>query len=62
MLVGDGETAVVGGIFTIDRGTSVAAVPFLSKIPVLGWFFKKTSSRETKTELILFVTPRIIVK
>ena len=61
MLVADGETAVVGGIFTMDQGSNVAAVPWLSKIPVLGWFFKKRSTRETKTELLLFVTPRVVV-
>lgn len=62
MLVGDGETAVVGGIFTLDRGSSISAVPFFSKIPVIGWLFKKAQYRDTKTELLLFVTPRIIVK
>lgn len=62
MLVTDGETAVVGGIYTIDRGTSRSAVPFISRVPVLGWFFKKNTQRDTKTELLLFVTPRIIQK
>jgi type IV pilus assembly protein PilQ len=62
MLVADGETAVVGGIYTVDRGSSSSGVPFLSKIPILGWFFKKNSQRDTKTEMLLFVTPRIIQK
>lgn len=59
VLVKDGETTVIGGIITDTQGTSVRGVPFLSKVPVLGWLFKGKTDDTTKTELIIFITPKI---
>ncbi len=59
LLVRDGETTVIGGIFTRNTGRSEARVPFFSKIPILGWFFKNTRETDNRTELLIFITPRI---
>ena len=60
MLVRDGDTVVIGGLYTRDMSTSQNGVPLLSKIPVLGWLFRKTRNRDTTDELLFFITPRII--
>ena len=60
ILVKDGETTVIGGIYEIDKGESETFTPFLGKIPILGWLFKSRSKTETKTELLIFITPRIV--
>ncbi|RJP24687.1 MAG: type IV pilus secretin PilQ [Deltaproteobacteria bacterium] len=60
VLIGDGETAVIGGILQISRSESQAAVPWLSKIPVLGYLFRKDSSQGRNRELLIFITPRIL--
>lgn len=60
LIVKDGETAVLGGIYEIDEGEGESAVPFFSKIPLLGWLFKKETKKDNKTELLIFVTPKII--
>ncbi len=60
LIVKDGETAVLGGIYEIEDGDSESGVPFFSKIPLLGWLFKKESRTDKKTELLIFVTPKII--
>ena len=60
MLVRDGDTVVIGGLYTRDTSVSRAGVPFFSKIPVLGALFRKTQNRDTTDELLFFITPRII--
>ncbi|MCX7965470.1 MAG: type IV pilus secretin PilQ [Syntrophorhabdaceae bacterium] len=60
LIVKDGETAVLGGIYEIEDGDSESGVPFFSKIPILGWLFKKETRTDKKTELLIFVTPKII--
>lgn len=60
VLIGDGETAVIGGILQISRKESEAAVPWLSKIPILGYLFKKDKNDATNRELLIFITPRIL--
>jgi type IV pilus secretin PilQ/predicted competence protein len=60
ILLADGETAVIGGILTIDRGYTMQKVPFFADIPIIGWFFKQKSSRDNKTELIIFITPKVV--
>ncbi len=60
ILLADGETAVIGGILTLEHNEQVSSVPFFSDIPLIGWFFKKKLSDETKRELIIFITPRIM--
>lgn len=60
VLASDGETIVIGGIFTrmvTDQSTSV---PWFSRIPLFGWLFSNTSTQDQRRELIVFITPRII--
>ncbi|GAB4292299.1 MAG: type IV pilus secretin PilQ [Myxococcota bacterium] len=60
MLVRDSDTAVIGGIYVRRTGAEQAGVPLLSRIPVLGWLFKRTTDRDERAELLIFITPRII--
>ena len=60
VLVDNGDTAVLGGIFETVTRTDVVKVPLLGDIPVLGAFFRRTSKQQDKTELLIFITPRII--
>jgi type IV pilus assembly protein PilQ len=58
--VRDGETMVIGGIFIDTQNNNVQGVPYLSRIPVLGWLFKNKSESVTKQELLIFLTPTIV--
>jgi type IV pilus assembly protein PilQ len=58
--VNNGETLVLGGIFDGEETSSVDKVPFLGDMPALGNLFKTTNKTNTKTELIIFLTPRIV--
>ncbi|UCF48698.1 MAG: type IV pilus secretin PilQ [Myxococcales bacterium] len=60
LLVDDGDTAVIGGIYTRNTGRNVDQVPFFGDIPVLGVFFKRRRFREDRNELLIFLTPRIV--
>ena len=60
VLVDNGQTVVLGGIFTTEKTRSVVKPPFLGDIPYLGRLFKRTSERDDKQELLIFITPRII--
>ena len=58
--VKDGETIVIGGVYTRDKSFNSTAVPYLSEIPVLGWLFKNETTRDDKTELLIFITPKVM--
>lgn len=58
--VRDGATAVIGGVFVTNEGISQSGLPFLSKIPVLGWLFKNRTKSRTNEELLIFLTPKIV--
>jgi len=60
VLVKDGHTTVIGGLYTRSTSDSLTGIPFFSKIPVLGWFFKNEGRRDEVLELLIFITPRII--
>lgn len=60
VLVPNGETVVLGGVFGLDTNNSEVKVPVLGDIPYLGRLFKHTVRGETKTELLIFITPKII--
>lgn len=60
IMVDNGQTAVIGGIFEEDSGSSVDKVPFLGDLPFVGALFRRTVDRSTKTELLIFLTPRIL--
>lgn len=60
VLVGNGETLVLGGIFqqTITRNTQ--KIPLLGDIPVVGWLFKSVNNKNQKREVLIFITPHIV--
>ncbi|MBI5599525.1 MAG: type IV pilus secretin PilQ [Deltaproteobacteria bacterium] len=60
VLVGDGETTVMGGIIVSDTNRSERGIPFFKDIPVLGWIFKGKSISDSQKELLIFITPTII--
>jgi type IV pilus assembly protein PilQ len=60
VLVRDGETTVIGGIFVDSTISNVAGIPFLSRVPVLGWLFKKKDENVARQELLIFLTPTIV--
>jgi type IV pilus assembly protein PilQ len=60
VLVRDGETTVVGGIYEKSETEAEDGVPFLKKLPVVGWLFKTVQKRENISELLVFITPRIV--
>jgi type IV pilus assembly protein PilQ len=60
VLVPDGETVVLGGVFGIDSAKTDIKVPVLGDIPYLGRLFKHSVDSQNKTELLLFITPKIV--
>ncbi|EQC47084.1 type IV pilus secretin PilQ [Bacteriovorax sp. BSW11_IV] len=61
VLVENGSTIVLGGVYNFEKRETHSGVPFLKDIPLLGWFFRTPSGPEiNKNELIIFMTPRII--
>ena len=60
VLVGNGDTTVLGGIYESTSTENKKAVPFLSKIPLLGFLFKSFADSDVITELLVFITPTII--
>ena len=60
VLVQNGQTLVLGGMFRTDRNFSVTKTPLLGDIPYLGRLFRRTIERDDKQELLIFITPRII--
>ena len=60
VLVKDGSTTVIGGIYQGQDSTAKQNTPFLSQIPVLGLLFKNNTTRNQSTELLIFITPRIV--
>ena len=59
-LVSDGQTVVLGGIYETERRETISKVPFLGDIPVIGVLFRSTNNTQSKRELLIFVTPRIL--
>ncbi|MCQ4316614.1 type IV pilus secretin PilQ [Stutzerimonas zhaodongensis] len=60
ILVNDGETVVIGGVFSNTQSKSVDKVPFLGDLPYLGRMFKRDVVSDAKSELLIFLTPRIL--
>ena len=59
-MVDNGGTVLLGGIFQETEQDSVTKVPLLGDIPFLGYLFKSTGKTRNKTELLIFITPKII--
>jgi type IV pilus assembly protein PilQ len=60
VLVNNGDTVVLGGVFEQTTTKTVDKVPFFGDIPVVGWLFKKNADNDVKRELLIFVTPQIL--
>jgi len=60
LLVPDGNTVVIGGIFTRNTGRSLDQVPFFGSIPIIGILFQRRRASDTRSELVIFLTPRIV--
>jgi len=56
----DGETMVIGGVFIDSQRNTVTGIPYLSRVPVLGWLFKQKTEDVSKQELLIFLTPTIV--
>jgi type IV pilus assembly protein PilQ len=60
VLVNNGDTVVLGGVYETTKNTTVNKVPLLGDIPLLGWLFRNTVTTDNKDELLIFVTPKIL--
>jgi type IV pilus assembly protein PilQ len=60
VMVKNGQTTVIGGVYQADTTESESGTPYLRKVPVLGWLFKTTTKSSVRNELLVFITPRII--
>jgi general secretion pathway protein D len=60
LIVPNNETIVLGGLVGEDKGKSVQKVPFLGDIPLLGHLFRRVETSSVKTNLLIFITPRIM--
>jgi type IV pilus assembly protein PilQ len=60
LLVMDGHTAVIGGIYTRNTGRNLDQVPFFGDIPILGVLFQRRRASDARNELVIFITPRIV--
>ena len=60
LLVDNGQTVVLGGIYETVKSTQVTRVPFFSDLPIVGNLFKSTQSQDDRSELLIFVTPKIL--
>ncbi|MDD5132174.1 MAG: secretin N-terminal domain-containing protein [bacterium] len=61
VVVQDGQTIVIGGLIKDDDSYSDSKIPLLGDIPLLGWLFKKQGLTKEKTELIVFITPYVVL-
>lgn len=62
VLVENGGTVVIGGIFTMDEVDQETKVPMLGDVPVLGWLFKTKSKKSIKKEMLVFITPKTLAE
>jgi type IV pilus assembly protein PilQ len=60
ILLADGETAVIGGILTLNRTVTDSMVPWFGNIPIIGWLFKNRTTNDVRGELLIFITPRLV--
>ncbi len=60
VLVRDGETVVIGGVYRQQSTQAESGVPWLKDIPILGWLFKNRSNQDRRQELLVFITPRVV--
>jgi type IV pilus assembly protein PilQ len=59
VLVSDGDTTVIGGIYVSREQSAQDRTPGLHRVPLLGWLFKRDTLADESRELLIFITPRI---
>ena len=62
VLVENGGTVVIGGIYTQNVSDNTQRIPFFGDLPYIGWLFKNREWIDDKTELLVFITPRIVAE
>ncbi len=60
MIVQDGDTAVLGGLYRRNKSENEARIPWIGEVPVIGWLFKSTTRSDSREELLIFISPRIV--
>jgi type IV pilus assembly protein PilQ len=60
LIVKSGDTIVIGGIYTENKGQNESGIPWLRNIPGLGWLFKAETKNDNRTELLIFLTPTVV--
>jgi len=60
VLVDNGGTVVIGGVYTKDVSDATTKVPLFGDIPIIGWLFKNNTKTDNKSELLIFISPKII--
>jgi type IV pilus assembly protein PilQ len=60
LMIKNGDTVVIGGIYTENQSTDESGIPGLRRLPILGWLFKAQRVTNTKTELLIFLTPSVV--
>ncbi len=60
VLVADGQTTVIGGIYSSTENSSTDRTPGLGRVPLLGWLFRRDQLSNSSTELLIFITPKIL--
>jgi type IV pilus assembly protein PilQ len=59
-LIKDNDIIVIGGVYDLDEGKQNRGIPYLSRIPVLGWFFKYEKKAYEKADLLIFISPKVL--
>jgi type IV pilus assembly protein PilQ len=62
LLVADGDTTVIGGVFATETSQATKRVPFFSRIPLVGYLFRNSSTADSRNEMLVFVTPSIVTR
>jgi type IV pilus assembly protein PilQ len=60
VVIMDGDTVVIGGVFRTQENKIVSGVPWVYKVPILGWLFKTENVSRQKRQLMVFITPKIL--
>jgi len=60
LMVKSGDTIVIGGIYTETKADDVSGLPWLKDVPILGWLFSAKHVTDNRTELLIFISPRVL--
>jgi type IV pilus assembly protein PilQ len=60
MMIASGDTVVIGGIYKENKSTTEEGTPWLRNVPILGWLFKTNSKTDSRSELLIFLTPTVV--